>query len=141
MTNLDRITDEILREAIAIHRQFGPGLLESFYELVLARALVRRGLRVVQQHPFTIDYDGMHFENVCRVDLLVEGIVIVELKSVERITPVHPKQLLTYLRVANSPLGLLINFGAPLLRDGITRVVNRLRSSSSHLRVNQPPSA
>ena len=139
--DLDSITDAILDEAIKIHRRFGPGLAESFYEIVLCRALIRRGHKVERQKGITFGYDGLIFENACRVDLLVDDVVVVELKSLEKTNAAHPKQLLTYLRVANLSLGLLINFGAPLLREGVKRVVNDLKSGRSQLRVNQPPTA
>ena len=102
----------------------------------------RRGLRVVRQVPLSFDYDGMHFKDLLRIDLLVDDQVVVEVKSLEAVLPVHPKQVLTYLRLLNLPVGLLINFGAPTLKDGLKRIVNRLPSSASpRLRVNQPTSA
>jgi GxxExxY protein len=136
---IDDITGAIIDSALAIHRYPGPGLLESFYEAVLARALVRRGLRVRRQHPIMFQYDGMLFDEGFRADLFVEDQVIVELKSVERLARVHGRQLLTYLRLADRRVGLLINFGAPTLKEGLLRVVNDLRPSASpRLRVNHP---
>lgn len=138
---LDDITGAIIEEAIKIHRELGPGLLESVYEVVLARSIQRRGLRVERQLPVRIEYDGMIFEEGFRLDLLVEELVIVELKSVEQLAPVHAKTLLTYLRLRNLSVGLLINFGEVVLKDGLHRVVNKLPPSASpRLRVNQPPS-
>jgi iron complex transport system substrate-binding protein len=121
-----------------IHKELGPGLLESVYEAVLARALQRRGMQVERQKIIRFEYDGMVFDEGFRLDLLVNQKVIVELKSVENLAAVHSKQLLTYLRLMNLPVGLLINFGAATLKSGLRRVVNNLdpRASPS-LRVNQ----
>jgi GxxExxY protein len=135
--NLDEITGAIIDAAMGIHRGLGPGLLESVYEAVLARALAARGLLVERQKTVPFEYDGMHFEEGLRLDLLVNGRVIVELKSVEKLAPVHSKQLLTYLRLMHFPVGLLINFGAPTVKEGLQRVVNNLDPSASpRLRVN-----
>jgi GxxExxY protein len=135
---LDEITDAIIDEAIRIHRDLGPGLLESGYEAVLARALEKRGFHVERQVPIRLEYDGMAFEEAFRVDMIVEGHVVVELKSVERLPPVTGKKLLTYLRIANKRVRLLLNFGAYTLREGIRRVVNDLPPSASpRLRVNR----
>ena len=139
MRELDDITGEIVDAALGIHRELGPGLLESVYEAVLARELGRRGLEVVRQKIVAFEYHGMSFDEGFRADLLVDGRVVVELKSVERLAPVHGKQLLTYLRLMNIPVGLLINFGAATLAQGLHRVVNNLPPSASpRLRVNQP---
>ena len=124
--------------SLQIHRELGPGLLESVYEMVLAKALQRRQLTVERQRPVRFEYDGMVFDEGFRVDLLVEGCVVAELKSVEQLAPVHSKQLLTYLRLMNLPVGLLINFGAATLKEGLHRIVNRLPPSAApRLRVNQ----
>ena len=133
MKPLDEITGAIVDAALKIHRELGPGLLESVYEAVLARALVRRGLQVERQKPICFEYDGMVFDEGFRIDLLLEGRVIVELKSIERLAPVHGKQLLTYLRLMKLPVGLLINFGAGTLKEGLQRVVNNLDTSTSPL--------
>ena len=117
----------VVDAAFKIHTALGPGLLESVYEVVLARELVKRGLRVERQLPVKILYDGVMFDEGFRMDLLVEGVVLVELKSVEQIAPVHKKQLLTYLKLADKRLGLLINFNVALIKDGITRIVNALK--------------
>ncbi|MFH0982202.1 MAG: GxxExxY protein [Planctomycetota bacterium] len=114
-----------------IHTGLGPGLLESVYEAVLARELGQRGLRVERQVPVPIEWQGLRFDEGFRADLVIENLVIVELKSVERTAPVHAKQLLTYLRLADKCLGLLVNFGAALIKDGITRIVNGLPEESS----------
>ena len=130
--NLKKIMDEneiakiIVDAAFQIHKRLGPGLLESVYEVVLAHELKKRGLRVKRQVPVAIVYDDIKFDVGFRADLIIEDKVIVELKSVENVVPVHKKQLLTYLRLADKRLGLLINFGAELIRDGISRVVNGL---------------
>jgi iron complex transport system substrate-binding protein len=138
MKELDDITGAIVDAALKIHLELGPGLLESVYEAVLARALERRGFHVERQKAIRFEYDGMVFEEGFRADLLVEDLVVVELKSVEKLAPVHSKQLLTYLRLMNLPVGLLINFGAATLKEGLHRIVNNLQPSASpHLRVNQ----
>ena len=138
MRDLDDITEAIIDAAIQIHRNLGPGLLESVYEAVLARALQKRGVPVERQTAVRFEYDGLVFDEGFRADLLVDQQVIVELKSVERLAPVHGKQLLTYLRLMNKRVGLLINFGGNRLTDGLRRVVNDLQPSASpRLRVNQ----
>ena len=138
MRDLDDITAAIVDASLHIHRDLGPGLLESVYEAVLARALVRRGLRVERQNAVRFEYDGMAFEEGFRVDLVVDDRVLVELKSVDQLARAHAKQLLTYLKLTNRPVGLLINFGAPTLREGLRRIVNGFQpSASSRLRVNQ----
>ena len=136
---VDDITGAVIDASIQIHRELGPGLLESVYEAVLARDLARRGWVVERQKAVAFDYDGMHFEEGLRIDLLVQGRVIIELKSVEKLSPVHGKQLLTYLRLMKLPVGLLINFGSATLKEGLQRVVNNLPPSASpRLRVNLP---
>ncbi len=128
---LDDITGAIVDAALKVHVGLGPGLLESVYEVVLARALEKRGFHVDRQKAFRFEYDGMVFEEGFRTDLLVNGSVVVELKSVEKIAPVHSKQVLTYLRRMNLPVGLLINFGAATLKEGLHRIVNNLPASAS----------
>jgi iron complex transport system substrate-binding protein len=136
--SLDRITGHIVDAAVRLHKALGPGLLESVYELVLARDLERRGLRAARQQPLSFEYDGLEFRDCLRVDLLVESRVVVEIKSVERALPVHRMQVRTYLRLMNLPVGLLINFGSPTLKQGLQRIVNQLDPSASpHLRVNR----
>jgi GxxExxY protein len=120
------IATEIVDAAFRIHTTLGPGLLESVYQTVLAYELGRRGLRAVSQQPIPVVYDGIRIETGFRADLIVEDKVIVEIKSVELLAPVHRKQLLTYLRLADKRLGLLINFHVALNKDGITRIVNGL---------------
>jgi len=126
--------------AFHLHRDLGPGLLETVYEVVLAKMLPDRGLAVERQMPIPIKYAGFIFEEGFRADLLVEGLVLVELKSVENLAPLHAKQVLTYLRLLHLPLGLLINFGSATFKDGCKRIVNGPQSfASSCLRVNQTP--
>jgi GxxExxY protein len=121
-----------------LHVEVGPGLLESVYEIVLARMLIDRGIEIKRQVAVPIRLMDMTFDEGFRVDLLIENKLLVELKSVENLMPVHSKQVLTYLRLLNLPLGLLINFGAPTFKDGCKRIVNGPQSfEASRLRVNQ----
>lgn len=122
----NQIAREIVDAAYKIHTRLGPGLLESVYEAVLVYELEKRGLRVAHQKAIPVIYETVRLDIGFRADLIVEEKVIVELKSVEQVAPVHKKQLLTYLRLADKRLGLLINFGAELIKDGISRVVNGL---------------
>lgn len=116
----------VLDAAFRVHTKLGPGLLESVYEAVLAYELIKCGLAVQRQVPIRIRYDGLSFEEGFRADLLIDECVIVELKSVEALAPVHGKQVLTQLRLSGLRLGLLINFGEIHLKNGIKRIVNRL---------------
>lgn len=132
---LNRITGTIIEESIEIHRELGPGLLETVYEAILARRLAKRGLRVARQRAIPLIYDGEVFEESYRLDLLVEERVIVELKSVEVLPPVAAKKLITYLCLSNLEVGLLINFGETVLKDGLHRIVNKYsgpRPASRH---------
>jgi len=122
----NKIATLVVDAAYHVHRNLGPGLLESVYEIVLAHELEKRELSIKRQCPIPIHYDGLDLNEGFKADIMVENSVIVELKSVESIAPVHKKQLLTYLKLADKRLGLLINFGAPLIKKGIFRVVNRL---------------
>ena len=122
----NKISKQVVDAAFKIHTTLGPGLLESVYEAVLAYELNKRGLKVVRQKAVPVIYEDVHFEEGFRADLIVEDKVIVELKSVEIIAAVHKKQVLTYLRLTNLKLGLLINFGDALIKDGIVRIVNGL---------------
>jgi iron complex transport system substrate-binding protein len=136
---LDEITGAIVDAAYKLHVALGPGLLESVYELILARHLARQQFHVERQRSVSFEFDGLRFGDAFRVDLLVDGRVVVEIKSVEQNAPVHSKQLLTYLRLMRLPVGLLINFGAPTLKEGLHRIVNNLEPSASpRLRVNSP---
>ncbi|MGC8494044.1 MAG: GxxExxY protein [Syntrophobacteraceae bacterium] len=133
--------EEIAREAVdcgyRVHKELGPGLLESVYEVVLAKVLTDRGLRIERQKQVPIFFQGFRFEEGFRADLLIEEKMVVEVKSVEELAPVHGKQLLTYLRLLDLPLGLLMNFGAALFKDGVKRVVNNHKNfASSRLRVH-----
>ncbi|MET4664678.1 GxxExxY protein [Sphingomonas sp. PvP056] len=107
-----------------LHQALGPGLLESVYEVCLASSLADRGLSVERQRPIPIRFNGLQFEEGFRADILVEGMLLIELKSTERYAAVHAKQVLTYLRLMNLPLGLLMNFGAPTFKDGVRRLIN-----------------
>ena len=120
------ISREIVDAAYRIHTTLGPGLLESVYHTVLAYELDHRGLRTASQQPIPVLYGDVRIDTGFRADLVVEDKVIIEIKSVESLTPVHKKQLLTYLRLADKRLGLLINFHVALIKDGITRIVNGL---------------
>ncbi len=121
------IAEIIVDAAFKVHKSLGPGLFESVYETVMAHEIEGRGLTVERQKVIPINYEGMAFDEGFRADLVVSDKVIVELKSVETLSPVHKKQLLTYLRLADKRLGLLINFGSNLIKDGIARVVNGLK--------------
>ncbi|QLC26743.1 GxxExxY protein [Parasphingopyxis algicola] len=110
--------------ALALHKDLGPGLLESVYEMVLAAELERRGHSIIRQRPVDIEYKDLRFDAAFRIDLLVDDCVLIEVKSVERLSRVHQKQLLTYLKLTKQPLGLLINFGGATLKEGLHRVVN-----------------
>lgn len=116
----------VVDAAFQVHKKLGPGLLESVYETILTHELKKCGLKVNRQVPVPIIYDRMTFDEAFRADLIVEDKVIIELKSVESTSKVHYKQLLTYLRLADKRLGLLINFGSYLIKDGIKRIVNNL---------------
>jgi len=126
--NENEIAKEVVDAAYHVHVVLGPGLLESVYERVLHHELNKRGLHTQAQVGVPIEYDGICFNEGFRADLIVEGRVIIELKSVERVLPVHHKQLLTYLRLLDKSLGLLINFNEAKIKDGIHRIVNGLHS-------------
>lgn len=133
MSDINAITGQVVDAAYRIHHRLGPGLVEKVYESVLERALVERGLRVERQKQISFAIDGMQFEGAFCVDLMVEGQVVVELKSVEKLAAVHQKQVLTYLRVLDLPIGLLINFGAALLKDGVHRIANPRATEARHI--------
>ena len=116
----------VVAAAIAVHRKLGPGLLETVYEAVLTHELQQRGLETARQVPVPITYEGTAFDEGFRADMIVEGLVVLELKSVERLAPVHAKQVQTYLRLTGRRLGYLLNFGQALMKDGIVRCVNGL---------------
>jgi GxxExxY protein len=116
----------VIESAIAVHRELGPGLLETVYEVVLVRELQDRGLKVERQVSVPIEYKGIRFDEGFRADIIVDGRVILELKSVERVMAAHKKQVQTYLRLTGCKLGYLLNFGEALMKSGITRCVNGL---------------
>ena len=122
----DELGTIIVDAAIAVHRELGPGLLETVYEIALAYELQQRGLMVERQVPIPIKFKRIKFDEAFRADLFVENKVIVELKSVEKVTAAHKKQIQTYLRLAERKLDYLLNFGEALMKDGITRAVNGL---------------
>ena len=122
----NEIATEVVDAAYGVHTYFGPGLYEIVYEVSLVHELKKRGLDCVRQLALPVEYDSIKFDEGFRVDVIVEDKVILELKSVETVSRAHKKQLLTYLRLADKRLGLLINFGEALIKDGITRVVNGL---------------
>jgi len=135
--HIDEISGDVLNAAYRIHSDLGPGLLESVYETVLAAKLVAMGYAVARQRAVDIEYDGLRFEAAFRIDILVDDRLIIEIKSVERLTAAHMKQVLTYLRLTKQPVGLLINFAGATLKEGIRRIVNDHRPSASpRLRVN-----
>lgn len=124
---LNKITERIIAAAIAVHRGLGPGLLESAYEACLAYELAERGLAVERQKGLPVTYHGVRLDCGYRIDLLVEGLVVVELKAVEKLEPIHEAQLLSYLKLSACKVGLLINFNVKMLKDGLRRMVNDLR--------------
>jgi GxxExxY protein len=140
MREIDEITREIVDATFQLHSRLGPGLLESVYETLLASSLERRGLSAQRQVPVSFEFDGIRLQDGFRVDLLVEGQIVLELKSMEKVTPIHAKQLLTYLRLMDLRVGLLINFGAPTFKEGLRRIVNRHQPTAyGGLRLNQDP--
>ena len=124
--NEDEIGAIIVDTAVYIHKELGSGLLETVYEVVLSKMLAQKGLFVQRQVSIPIEFEGEYFDEGFRVDLFVEGKVIIELKSVEKIAAAHKKQLLTYLKLTNTKLGFVLNFGAAIMKEGIDRVVNGL---------------
>jgi len=136
--NVEELSAIVVDCAYKLHVEAGPGLLETVYEVVLAKMLENQGLRVRRQVPVPIALMGLKFDEGFRADLIVEDLLLIELKSVENLASVHSKQVLTYLRLLHLPLGLLINFGAATFKEGCKRIVNGPQSFvSSCLRVNQ----
>jgi iron complex transport system substrate-binding protein len=121
---LEALVTLVVDMGFRLHRDLGPGLLETAYEMILAEKLRERGIALARQVPINVKYEGILIENAFKIDLLVANRLIVELKSVERVNPVHSKQVLTYLRLMNLPLGLLMNFGQALFKDGVKRITN-----------------
>ncbi|MEY4269454.1 MAG: hypothetical protein RLZZ58_670 [Pseudomonadota bacterium] len=137
MVDIDVISGDVLHLSYLIHRELGPGLLESVYETVLAAKLTAKGYTVDRQLPVDIEFEDLRFEAAFRADLLVDGRLLIEIKSVANLNAAHRKQLLTYLRLMHLPVGLLINFAGATLKEGFHRIVNNHRpSASSRLRVN-----
>jgi GxxExxY protein len=135
--DVEALATEAIDCGLKLHQRLGPGLFESVYETLLCESLIRRGFSVERQKTISVEIDGIQLADAFRADLLVEGMLLIELKSVERAAPVHVKQVLTYLRLMDLPLGLLMNFGEETFRMGLKRVVNTLSvfPSSSRLRV------
>lgn len=128
MPGRDEVTGIIVDAAYRLHTRIGPGLLENVYEAILAKMLTERGLEVERQKPVSFAIDGVRFQEGFRVDLLVERRIVLEIKAIQKLAPVHSKQLLSYLRLMDLQVGLLINFGEERLKDGLHRVVNGYRS-------------
>ncbi len=122
----NKIGDIIIDTAFHLHNNLGTGLYEIVYEVILAKLLTKKGLSVQRQVAVPIEFEGEHFDEGFRIDLFVAGKVIIELKSTEHISPMHKKQLLTYLKLTNTKLGYILNFGTVLMKDGIARIVNDL---------------
>ncbi len=125
----DEITEKIIGCAIEVHKALGPGLLESAYEECLCYELSQKGCSFFRQFPLPVTYKGIKLDCGYRIDLLVEDLVVVELKTVEKLLPIHDAQLLTYLKLYQRPLGLLLNFNAPVMKLGIKRLVNQYSGS------------
>jgi GxxExxY protein len=125
---IDRIAKEVVDAAFKVHSNLGPGLLESAYEACLAHELTKRGYRVERQKAQPVIYEGLEIEVGYRLDLLVEDLIIIELKAVEQLAPIHQAQLLTYLKLSSKQLGFLMNFNVPLIKDGIRRIANQFQA-------------
>ncbi len=138
LRDIDEISGQVVDIAVRVHRALGPGLLEHVYETVLAGKLMEAGLKVERQKPVDILFEGSRFEAAFRIDLFVEDRLIVEIKSVDRLAAVHAKQLLTYLRLCDQPVGLLLNFGGETLKEGIRRLVNNHIPSASSAPLREP---
>ena len=122
--NENEIGAVIVDTAVYLHKELGPGLLETVYEVILMKLLTKKGLHVQRQVSVPIEFEGEYFDEGFRIDLFVEGKVIIELKSVEKISAAHKKQLLTYLKLTNTKLGFILNFGTEVMKDGIDRMIN-----------------
>ncbi len=131
MIDLEALASQVLDTAFAVHIDLGPGLLESVYEQVLANRLSHQKLKIDRQMPVGACIDGLNFPEAFRLDLLVEQRLVVEVKAVEKLAPIHARQTLTYLRLMNLPLGLLINFGGITLKEGVKRVANNYRQNNA----------
>jgi len=124
--DINKLSSKIIGAAIEVHKALGPGLLESAYEECLCQELTLRGYKFERQKPLPLNYKGKKLDCGYRLDIVVEEAIILELKSCEKIEPIHRAQLLTYLKLSNLNLGLLLNFNVPIMRDGIVRIVNEL---------------
>jgi GxxExxY protein len=124
MERVDELASLVINCGLTLHQQVGPGLVESVYEQVLADRLISSGLRVDRQKPASIVIDGKTYAEACRYDLLVENLLLIELKSIEKLGPIHVKQTLTYIRLMHLPIGLLLNFGSETFKQGIRRIIN-----------------
>lgn len=141
MIHVEELARIAVDAGLELHKEIGPGLLESVYEALLASSLAQRGIKVDRQKPIELRYAGLVFAEGFRADLMLDDKLIIEVKSVDRVVPVHGKQLLTYLRLLNLPLGLLMNFGGATFREGVKRVVNQHTDfAPSRLRVNRAAS-
>ncbi len=129
MKTTDEIASEIVDAAFRIHSKLGPGLLESAYEACMAHELTKRGFLVERQKPQSVFYDGLEIEVGYRLDILVDDTIIIELKAVEQLSPIHQAQLMTYLKLSGKTLGFLINFNVPLIKQGIRRIANQHKES------------
>jgi GxxExxY protein len=138
MRDVDEISGDVIDVALRLHRELGAGLLESAYEMLQSGKFVAMGYAVERQFPVNIEFEGFTIAGAFKIDLFIDKRLIVELKSVERLNAAHSKQVLTYLRLTNQPVGLPINFGGATLKEGLRRIVNDHKpSASSRLRVNQ----
>lgn len=129
MSELEELAAQAIECGFVIHRDLGPGLLESCYEMLLAASLVRAGLTVERQKAIDIEYRGISVREAFRADLLIERRLIVEVKAVDRLAPIHSRQVLTYLKLLDLPLGLVMNFGGGTLREGLKRVANNHKAT------------
>jgi GxxExxY protein len=125
--DINKLSSDIIGAAIEVHKNLGPGLLESVYEQCLCYELNDRGLSFESQKPLPVIYKGKKLDCGFRLDIIVNGLIIIELKSCEKLEPIHTAQLLTYLKLSSLNLGLLLNFNVPTMKDGIIRVVNKLK--------------
>jgi GxxExxY protein len=141
MRDIDDISRDVIGIAMQVHRDFGPGLLESVYETVLAAKLERLGYKVDRQKPIDIEYEDMRFAAAFRIDLLVDDRLILEIKSVDQLSRAHAKQLLTYLRLTALPVGLILNFAGETMKEGIRRLVNNHQSGDYALAKHSASSA
>jgi GxxExxY protein len=136
--NVEELSAIAVDCGLQVHRDLGPGILESAYEAVLAHLLTKRGLRVERQKIIPIAYDGLIIDQGFRADIVIENLLLIELKAVERLAPVHARQVTTYLKFMNLPIGLLMNFSCEKFTDGLRRIVhNHRETSNSLLKVNR----